>query len=151
MFGRDSWSSWTGYTPVFSAGTGTIGDGATSGLWRRMGDSLEVMAELVVGAGTTFQPGQLLSLSMPNGYARRAGDILATTSRVQGTAFFFDDSNHANDRSGITQVPASGTVLRATPDRTNIVILTEASDTVPFTWAAGDRLVIHGIVPVEGF
>lgn len=148
MFGRDSWHGWTPYTPTFSAGTGTIGDGVTSGLFRRIGDSVEVMVELVVGAGTTFQAGQTIFVGLPNGYLRDPNKHVATTNRIYGDFYCLDSSTPANDSAGLSQaVPSTSNLTGVAENDTGNPV----TDTTPFTWAAGDRLKLSAVVPIVGF
>jgi hypothetical protein len=147
MFARDSWSSWKAYTPTFTAGTGVIGNGTVAGLWRRFGDSVEVMAELVVGSTTTFQAGQTIFLSLPNGYQRDPTKAVPTTNRIVGDFYCIDASTHANDSAGLPQaIPSSSNITGVAENDTGNPV----TDTTPFTWATGDRLLITCMVPVTG-
>lgn len=148
MFARDCWDVWKAYTPTFSAGTGTIGNGTTAGFWRRVGDSIEVLAELVVGSTTTFQAGSIIILTYPPGITRDATKLLSLTSRVPGDAYMFDSSAPANSLWG---VPFSGGNSNNIGVIAETVTPTGITGTSPFTWAAGDRLMISAVTPVTGW
>ncbi len=148
MFGRDSWHEWTLYTPTFAAGTGVIGDGSTAGMWRRVGDSIEYLVTAVIGSTTTFQSGQTITLSLPSGMVRAAGKILSNTGRVYSGAYFIDASAHANDRAGLSLVGNGASVATGISESSTGNSITNVT---PFTWANGDRLILWGTVPIEGF
>jgi hypothetical protein len=147
VFGRDSWDSWKSYTPTFTAGVGGLGNGTAVGMWRRMGDSIEVLIEVVMGTTTTFEVGQPLRASLPNGYERANGKILSNSSRVYGSGYYLDNSAHSADRSGMTQINNSDTrIFGITESFGGFVI-----DNQPFAWSNSDRLIWWGTIPVEGF
>lgn len=146
MLARDSWDAWKAYTPTFAAGTGMIGNGSLSGMWRRYGDSLWYLVELVVGSTTTFESGQGLALTLPRGFLRSAGKILASSSRVFSGAYFLDSSAHANSCAGLSLVGDVANTIQGLAENSTGNAVT---DTTPFTWANGDRLIMWGSCPTE--
>jgi hypothetical protein len=147
LFGRSSWSSWTPYTPTYICGTGVLGNGQTAGLWRRLGDSVQYMAELIIGSTTTFQAGSLIILTMPPGLIRHSSKVLTTTNRVEGDCYCIDVSNHANDRWGVPFTGVSNNIGTIAESCTPTGI-TNTGGTTPFTWATGDRLLVSGTCPI---
>ena len=69
---------WTAYTPIWTGASTNpvIGNGTITGYWRRIGDSIEIMIELLPGSSTTFGSGAW-GFSLPPGLTI---DLTKTTS-----------------------------------------------------------------------
>jgi hypothetical protein len=120
---------WTTYVPVWTSG-GTqpvLNNGTLSGRYRQPfgGDVVEVQIVLTMGSTSTFGTGAYL-LSLP--VAGHASDIYVGVVRLLDSGTI--------DRPGCTKANTSTTVL----------IISDSgavTNTVPWTWATGDQIVVH--------
>lgn len=96
-------TNWSSYSPTWSSGFGTVT--AQSIIYRRVGDSLEVMGKFTTGSVTTG----IGSVTLPSGLAIDTGKITTTnTSSAAGTGVGWWVSNGGSQRNG-TIVTALGT------------------------------------------
>lgn len=143
-------SDWQQYTPTYdTAGGGAIGNGTAVGLWRRVGDSVEVVVRVAFGSTSTYGTGAAdpFRFSLPPGITRDAAKILSGGStRVPGTAYLLDASTSANNLAG-EMVSASGSTMTILPGGTS----TQVCSTVPFTWTTSDVINISAVVPATEY
>lgn len=127
----------TAYTPTW-AGTGSnpaIGNGSITGGYNLAGKRLWFWMQVTMGTTTTYGSGTL-TLSLPAGVTLAAG--------------FWNFNGIARDTSAgaiypMFAQPVGGTTvaIRTLPTTAGNP-LAAVSGTVPFTWATGDSLFIHG-------
>lgn len=121
---------WTRYTPAWTSTgtTPTLGNGSINGTWLRVGDSIFLGLALIMGSTTTFGTG---------------GYFFSVPVSIQGVmgsgGFFALDSSAGAYYWGSAGVQSS-TTLGAQADNTGGLV----GQTLPFTWASGDQLVISG-------
>ncbi len=140
---------WATYTPTFSAAGGgaAIGDGTVTGMWRRVGDSVEVVSRITFGTTSTFGSGAF-RVTLPNSYTRDAAKVLSGSDIVPGSAFVLDATNHANDVQCFVQCASGANVLTFVATRSTGAVV---SATVPITFAQDDVINVCALVPVTGF
>ncbi len=127
--------AWTAYTPTWTGGSPSIGDGTLTGRYKAL-DSKTYAIQISLVWGSTSNPGGSgWFFSLPAGLTSRTGvkQILA---------------GHILD-SGTDHKVACGTIASAA---TTIAIIPEGGVTVgpgsPMTWATGDELNLTGIIEV---
>lgn len=133
-------SVWEDFTPTgdWSANT------TYSGKKRRVGDSLEfqVLVELSGAPTGTFTVNHPDSLSADTAKINGAGPQV-----VLGVAYIKDAGTPSNS--------TSGTVNEHTDNNTKIFVIPDGANSVdattPFTFASGDKVVVHYMVPISGW
>lgn len=135
---------WKSFTPTWS--NLTLGNGSTSGFYRRNGDSMEIAADLKFGSTTSLSGN--LALVLPNGY-KIAGDKYPSASgqapeRPVGVVGALD-----NGTAFLT-----GNVFISGTD--NVRFMSDGlgsawATTVPFTWTTNDEIGFKATVPIEGW
>ena len=131
-------SGWTTYTPVWStSGTSpSLGDGTLKGLWRRAGDSMEIIIRLTFGSTTTPGTGNF-QFSIPGGY-NMALTQMATDYIGHGLA--------------TTSIGNSNLIAYRYPGTENIGALLQSawmSNTVPSSWTTDNIIAIRVVVPIS--
>ena len=145
-------SDWTSYTPTTGLTGGTL---AVTGYWRRVGDSMEVLANIT---NTAVFTGGTATISLPSGYSIDTAKIPGTAAgnaQILGTCNLID--------TGTDTYPAlvyynntTSVVLRCMVDDSGTSSLYVSgggtiSTTVPFTWANGDIITARFSVPISGW
>lgn len=141
---------WALYTPTFSAAGGgaAIGNGISEGIWRKAGDSVEIVQRITFGSTSTFGSGAFQT-TLPNSIVRDPAKVLSTSNFVFGDCFLLDNSAHANDCQGMVFCAASSNLLTFTPTRLGTAGVVAATN--PFTWVSVDALNINAVVPISGW
>lgn len=130
--------SWTAYTPVWSAATvtPTLGNGAIAGRHRITGKTGYVQIMLTWGSTTSSTGSGAWRFSLP------------FTPVVNGLLSVYVDDNSASQRwAGQARIIGAS----ATGDNMRIVVPTNStisSNTIPFTWAAADLLILQGTLEI---
>ena len=125
----------TTYTPAWTGGSPTIGNGTLSGAYFLFGTMYWFRILLVAGSTTTFGSG---AWSFGLG-----GSVTAAAAEQSVAATAFDTS--ANNRyGGSAIVSASGTTVARVATATDASV--GISSILPFTWASGDTLSITGMI-----
>ena len=129
-------SVWTAYTP-----TGAWTTNATyTGFWRRVGDSMQVMAKIALaGAPDALD----MSISIPSGYTIDTAKIVDASLAVFGRASAWD--------SGVANYTGNVIYSGTTTVRANSHTGSVWSNTIPFTFGAADSVNIIFIVPITGW
>lgn len=119
-------SAWTSYTPVFTAASGSpaVGNGTISGSYRRVGKVVDYRGAFIFGSTSNAGTGEWY-MSTP--FTTDAPDA------VTGSAFLHDSG---------TAYYSCICAFRAAATKLNFVTsATQVSNSAPFTWAAGDRVI----------
>lgn len=145
-------TDWTAYTPTLTSSTGTITNCTPTGVWRRVGDTLEVQFQLqwTGAAGTWTIP----LISLPTG-------LVINTAKFAGTA---DNTTNTLGQAGSVRWGASNQqlIVRYASTTTVTLMTTGAAgtyigpdalvtSTIPVSWGSND--VIYGSfrVPITGW
>jgi hypothetical protein len=139
--------TWAAYDVAFSAegGTPDIGSGSVSAFWRKVGDSIEFDVFASFGGSTDFGAGALLFdvlSAIPGGYTFDTTKLLASLF-IRGECRFSDTSPASNGALGYLVANGTTQIKLATLARADVTA------TAPFTWVAGDYIVLRGSVPVQ--
>lgn len=121
------------YTPVWTGGSPTIGNGALNGSYLYDGDVCKISIQLTIGSTTTLGSGAW-SFSLP---------LTSLSRATAGSAVLFDTSASAA-YSGASWVQASGTTVRVALGGSTSL----AGSATPFAWATGDTLYLYHEFPV---
>lgn len=144
-------NEWTQYTPVFSTpGGGALGNGTIFGMYRRVGDSIQLVVRISFGSTSTFGTGSgdNFQISIPSGLTRDSTKILSSTARVPSNAYLLDASTPANNvTGGIISIGGGSTQMSMLGPGS----ATPICSTVPFTWATGDVINIDAELPVAEY
>lgn len=119
-------TGWTAFTPVFTAASGSpaVGNGTISGAYRRVGKAVENRGQFVFGSTSNAGTGEWY---MSTSHTTDAQDA------VVGSAFLHDSG---------TAYYSCICAFRAAATKLNFVTsATQVSNSAPFTWAAGDRVI----------
>lgn len=143
-----AWVLWdsvvTAFTPTF---TGlTLGNGSAQGWWQiREGRYLYFAFSVLFGSTTAVTGG--VSVAPPNGYSMLALPN-ANFRFPLGQAQFYDNSAGQEYHGICTYGAATSIPLRVRNSAGTYETATNASATVPFTWAVNDQIVgeVHGFV-----
>jgi len=120
------------YTPTWTGSVSNpdIGNGILAGKWQRFGRRVSLDIQVTMGSGTTFGSGTYTFGLPPGVPAPGAGNSI-------GVARFFDSGTII--RTGICVVSSTGITCEADSGTG------AASNTVPFTWANGDKLWLNAV------
>lgn len=118
------WTTWSPTLVGLTSG-GSIGNATVTARYRRTGDDVDAMLDIIVGSTTSFGSGTT-AISLPVA-------AQATTPSVLGSAFLLDTSAAAR-RVAIAVVNTTTNLLLVMYDGT---IVTNAA---PWTWATGDGI-----------
>jgi hypothetical protein len=136
-------TDWVSYTPTVS--NITLGTGGTiTGLWRRVGDTMEFQSTVALGTGGSFSTSA--GHTLPIGYSVDLNKLTSPDDNDVAVG-----SATGIDISAATYWPF---VVEYTAARTQIEWSSPTgavSATVPWTWAAGDVIKSKGAVPITGW
>lgn len=139
-------SDWVSFTP-----TGTWTANTTySGQWRRIGDSVEVEYQLdLAGAPNAAN----LNLNMPSGISIDTAKLTSTDFRtlLSLDGFAFDSSTTQHHDLIATYTSGASVTIRERSEGDSGGTDDIVSQSVPFTWAASDKLWIKLRAPVAGW
>jgi hypothetical protein len=118
--------TWATFTPTWASSGGgqSLGNGTLTGRWAQSGKIVFFRIQLTFGSTTARGSGRYSFGGLP---VSRAVTPQAVSSYVEGTARY----------GGAAQVDGSGVFSIN-------VGATEVTATTPFTWAAGNLLVVQG-------
>ena len=136
-----SLGAWTNYTPTWSASPTppAIGNGTIVGRYKELdGTTLAISIVVTMGTTTTFGSGGW-TFTLPAGQT--------ATARTQVFAALCTDVSAVVLHSATARVSSGGTTIDAiiAADGSGSRVV---SNTIPFTWASTDVLVISGIIEV---
>lgn len=148
-FLRDEISTaWTSYIPIFNTSNndGSIGNGTIRGVYRRDGDSIDLVIKMTWGSTTSGGSGTF-RWSLPVGLNADPSKIPINEfpGELYGAIFLTDNSTATNNRAGAPEA-ATSSALSILPDGD-----TSVTATTPFTWATSDELKITAMVPIVGY
>lgn len=145
-FQKTNLEDWQSFTPVASAGFGTITN--ARGQFRRVGDSLEVECSFSAGtvAASTAAIELPASLSLDiNKIGGQTRNRLGSANRLNGSDNVFDNSNGFVIFSDNTDTTNLFIAYRALNDTT------VRKDNVNAFFISGDSVIIKYTVPIEGW
>lgn len=124
--------AWTAYTPLQSGWT--LGDGTLTGYYRKVGRTVHFRAYLTVGSTTVISGAPLLGLPVqcltPSTFP--SGNLAVKFFDVSSlTAYLGVSKNNSDWYIHCYGLGTNGAAIAL-------------SSTVPFTWAAGDRVELYG-------
>lgn len=141
-------TAWASYTPtITTSGTNPdVGDGTIAGVWRRIGDSIDITVRIAFGtSGTAFGGAGLEWLiSIPAGLTTD-DTLIAGVASLAGEFQALDISASPDDYHVGSMLAIADTIRgRITGSPTTPLI----NSTSPFSWQNSDRLVMvmHGIL-----
>lgn len=139
-------SDWTSYTPTGAWTTNTT----YAGYWRRVGDSLQVNASVVVSGAPTATT---FSLNLPSGLVIDTAKIVGTSNEagVFGTAKILDNGVQFYRPGTVVYSNTTSVKVDAASTSTAPTNDTLVSNTAPFTWAANDTMWLQFQVPIVGW
>ena len=129
-------SSWTSYTPVWTASVTNpvIGNGTIEGYYKVIGKTCFVRGNIVMGSSTTFGSGEWY-VSMPFTAANADAILLTATLLDNGSAWY--NATMVGARAGFnTKAPIQYQTTGGTANDVNSI--------QPFTWASTDRFIWNG-------
>lgn len=127
--------AWTAYTPTMTGFT--RGNGVLVGRYRRDGDTVHWTVEYTVGSTDQKGTAPRWQLPFPPRYAYSTGNYFP-----MGSAYLRDVSAGTNRVWTVCLVGNQTVVpLDANADGVNV--------SVPWTWATGDRVIMHGVYEAE--
>lgn len=141
-------TEWTSYTPTSSWNVGT----SLFGKWRRVGDSMEVEAQVQVTTSGSV-PTASLTVSIPSGFTIDTAKATDTTARVlKGTSYYYDISGTIG-YTGIVRYATSTTVSVQTLDdaAASSHDIAPVTPTFPVAIANDDRVYLMFTVPISGW
>lgn len=125
------YAAWTSYTPTWSGGSPTIGNGTLTGKYWQVGKTVHYRIELTAGSTSTYGSGTW-NFALP---ATPAATVVAES--IIGNGVVFDSSAPA--RLGVF-VRFAGTTVTLVRSDTGAAV----SNSAPYAWATGDRVSIAG-------
>ncbi len=138
-------TDWVSYTPTVS--NITLGTGGTvTGLWRRVGDTMEFQSTVALGTGGSFSTGA--GHTLPIGYSVDLNKLTSPDDNdvAVGSATGIDISTSTYWPLVVEYTAARNQIEWNSPTGLGAV-----SATVPWTWAAGDVIKSKGAVPITGW
>lgn len=124
--GNEIWLPSKAYTPTWTGGSPTIGNGTLNAQYTRNGVNVKVNIQFTAGSTTTYGSGAW-SFSLPY-----------TASRSCTGSVFIDDGG-TTIYSGACSLLASGTTVRGVTNGSTSAYVGSAS---PMAWASGDKMQI---------
>ncbi|MFI6103154.1 hypothetical protein [Streptomyces sp. NPDC051310] len=123
-------AAWTSYTPTWTAATTNpaIGNGTLSGRYMRYGRTCWVHISVTMGSTTTYGSGV---------WAFTAPFTSAATGTRVGSAHAFQSQRYAGN---VVISPSGTSVLPFFPASSAVSNLSQATSTVPVTWANTGQL-----------
>ncbi len=149
-------TEWTSFTPAWTGATTdpAIGNGTLTGLYRRVGDTMDIKIKMSAGTTTTFGTGGW-RFGLPSGNAidtNKSAHIIWGNLNGTGTiwdagASFYNISAEYQDTTSIrVSYHVAGT---STPYL--ISTGTEVTNVLPITWTTGDEMNLDFSVPIVGW
>lgn len=130
-------TDWVSYTP-----TGSWSNTTYAGKWRRVGDSMEVNAQLtLLGTPTSAT----LTVALPSGYTIDTAKLANSTIYDAGLGIAHIRDYSGNFYTGSVRYNNTTSVL-FTINNGGLV-----TETVPMTWASADQLSANFSVPITGW
>jgi hypothetical protein len=135
-------TDWVTYTPTTPTGV-TLGNGTYTGVWRRVGDSIQVRQKLLWGSTTSMTTPQFQGTL--NGNTVDTSKLIVTGERTEfGTASCYDASADIFYTSTM-RVDSSGAIYITSTEPSISVV----SSTTPFTFANTDVISVDFTVPIS--
>lgn len=138
-------TDWVSYTPTVN--NITLGTGGTiTGLWRRVGDTMEFQSTIALGTGGSFSTSA--GHTLPIGYSVDLNKLTSPDDNdvAVGSATGIDISTSTYWPLVVEYTAARNQIEWNSPTGLGAV-----SATVPWTWAAGDVIKSKGAVPITGW
>jgi hypothetical protein len=128
-------ATWTSYTPTWTAATSnpSLGNGTLSGAWTKVGKTVFVRVNLLMGSTTTYGSGAF-RFALPQTAATVAG--FTNLPIWVGSAYGLD--NGTANRGGDVNVWSGATYATVTGNGTGA----QWDAAIPQTWANGDSLAL---------
>jgi hypothetical protein len=117
------------YTPTWTGGSPTIGNGTINGSYVFTGDTCKVSIQLTMGSTTTYGAGAW-SFSLPK----------AAAARDQAGSAYIEDSSVPAVYSATTYIQSSASTVRVAVAGSTAAYLGSAT---PFAWATGDKVMLE--------
>ena len=124
--------AWTAYTPTLTGTGWALGNAAVDATYARIGKTVYYRVQIVWGSTSTFGSVQPI-VSLPSTMVSAVHGAGTSTAIDVGTTFYHWDVYYT---SSTTVKPVVRGVDGATTNT--------PTGTVPFAWASGDALLIHG-------
>lgn len=144
--GKKSYGSpatdWVSYTPT---GSWTANSPVYTGQWRRVGDSMELIAKVVCGGAATAAN---LTINIPTGHTIDAVKINA--SQPIGTAYI-EDSGVLGYEGFVKYSTTTAIAVTATNASSTYSSATAVTQAVPLTFGASDFVIVSAKVPIAGW
>lgn len=141
-------SDWTSFTSTSGLTGGTT---TAPGMWRRVGDSMEVQISYVA---TSVFTGGVATFTLPSGYTIDTAKFGATPDAnisVLGSAALYDVGTDAF-RGDVTYSSTTAVNVRYNSEGARTAVgPSTISTTNPFTWANGDKITAQFSVPIVGW
>jgi len=142
LSGSNLSSSWTSYTPVWTA-SGTnpvINNGTIEGWYKVIGKTCFVRGNIAMGSTTTFGTGEWY-VSMPVTAVHADAILMTVTLLDNGSAWY--NATMAGARSGFNN--------KAPMQYVNYLngTASDVNPTQPFTWTNGDRFIWNGSYEIQ--
>lgn len=139
-------AAWASYTPILTAATTnpTLGTGATqAGRYMRIGKTVLFAAYIKLGTSGVAAGSGFYSISLPVGVANATVKYLVPVLLLDSSSGTYVDATGQIEPGGtvITRIRYGGGVgaIASTTSSTTV------GDTTPWTWAAGDELIVTGV------
>ena len=129
--------SYTSYNPSFT--NLTIGNGTVTSRYAQQGNLTNVYIRLVFGSSTSIETGPRVTLPVNASFASINSAI---GTALSGIATFRDDSSSNTVYGFVTYHSTTEVEIRPYYNSSNYSVISQITDTVPFTWASGDELFI---------
>lgn len=142
-------SVWTAYTPTITHDSGGITNATSSGMWRRVGDSLEIRGLILFSnSSSAFQA---IYAQLPSTLAIDSTKILNTATVAPfGTCGMY---NEGTAIYGGFSTFASSTTIQVNYQSVggSTVSSAKISNTAPFTFNASDAITWQAQMPINGW
>jgi hypothetical protein len=125
----------TSYTPTWTGGSPTIGNGTLSASYTRKGVFVQVNVTLIIGSTTTVGSG-----------AWTFGLPFAANRPTVGSAYLINSAG-TTVFSGVAFVDASAQTFRVVTSNSSSAFVGSAQ---PFAWATGDKMYVSIEYPISG-
>jgi hypothetical protein len=119
---------WTSYTPTW-AGLTAMGSSVSTGRWSRVGNTIDVTAQLVWGTGSTIGTGAI-TVSLP-------ATAVGSSPRWVGTGYYSDGVNPFKPLAGI--ISAGGTVMSLFATRQSDIGY-QSPGSLGYSWVSGSSM-----------
>lgn len=130
LYNALKYGGWTSFTPSWT--NLTVGSGTNSGKYCQIGKLVFVEVQFAYGAGSAV-----------NNYAKFALPVSQFGDFVNSFDVLFLDNGTAWYKGGCIVSSSSAEIYCLASDGANVSLRAPDSST-PFTWAAGDSIVVNG-------